>query len=184
MTIIVVSGGAENPGLLSMDHMIESEENGDPFEVLDFDFENDVALLPYSSGTTGLPKGVQLTHQNLVANMSQMIIPKEELDFIKPATGMFKGSVSPFSSLFLYCHSIIEIDTKCSLYFSETFQPSTVCVLPLFHIFGSFVTSLPTMQVGGKVSFLPAFEPTSFLKALQTRKVNCILKYFDDFALS
>lgn len=100
MTIIVVSGGAENPGLLSMDHMIESEENGDPFEVLDFDFENDVALLPYSSGTTGLPKGVQLTHQNLVANMSQMIIPKEELDFIKPATGMFKGSVSPFSSLF------------------------------------------------------------------------------------
>ena len=100
MTIIVVSGGAENPGLLSMDHMIESEENGDPFEVLDFDFENDVALLPYSSGTTGLPKGVQLTHQNLVANMSQMIIPKEELDFIKPATGMFKGSVLPFSSLF------------------------------------------------------------------------------------
>ncbi|XP_076643956.1 uncharacterized protein LOC143354090 [Halictus rubicundus] len=30
---------------------------------------NDVAILPYSSGTTGLPKGVMLTHKNLVANM-------------------------------------------------------------------------------------------------------------------
>lgn len=30
---------------------------------------NDVAILPYSSGTTGLPKGVMLTHKNLVSNM-------------------------------------------------------------------------------------------------------------------
>ncbi|MEZ4869831.1 MAG: 4-coumarate--CoA ligase family protein [Caldilineaceae bacterium] len=33
----------------------------------------DVAVLPYSSGTTGLPKGVMLTHYNLVANVAQMV---------------------------------------------------------------------------------------------------------------
>ena len=33
---------------------------------------DDLAALPYSSGTTGLPKGVQLTHRNLVANLLQM----------------------------------------------------------------------------------------------------------------
>ncbi|MGD6957145.1 long-chain-fatty-acid--CoA ligase [Rossellomorea aquimaris] len=36
----------------------------------EFDFENDVALLQYTGGTTGFPKGVMLTHKNLVANAS------------------------------------------------------------------------------------------------------------------
>ncbi|WP_435989938.1 AMP-binding protein [Rossellomorea sp. LjRoot5] len=35
-----------------------------------FDFENDLALLQYTGGTTGFPKGVMLTHKNLVANAS------------------------------------------------------------------------------------------------------------------
>jgi acyl-CoA synthetase (AMP-forming)/AMP-acid ligase II len=32
----------------------------------------DVVVLPYSSGTTGLPKGVMLTHRNLLANLAQI----------------------------------------------------------------------------------------------------------------
>ena len=37
----------------------------------DIDPAEDLAVLPYSSGTTGLPKGVMLTHRNLVANVLQ-----------------------------------------------------------------------------------------------------------------
>lgn len=36
------------------------------------DARRDVVALPYSSGTTGGPKGVMLTHRNLVANMVQL----------------------------------------------------------------------------------------------------------------
>ena len=37
------------------------------------DLDEHVVCLPYSSGTTGLPKGVMLTHRNLVTNMDQAL---------------------------------------------------------------------------------------------------------------
>ncbi len=40
---------------------------------VEVDPHEDLIVLPYSSGTTGLPKGVMLTHYNLVANMVQVL---------------------------------------------------------------------------------------------------------------
>jgi acyl-CoA synthetase (AMP-forming)/AMP-acid ligase II len=61
--------------------VLGESEVGTPFPAL-FDAESDppegdvapddLAVLPYSSGTTGLPKGVELTHRNLVANLCQI----------------------------------------------------------------------------------------------------------------
>jgi acyl-CoA synthetase (AMP-forming)/AMP-acid ligase II len=55
------------------------KDGGEPPEV-DIDPAEDLVALPYSSGTTGLPKGVMLTHRNLVANLCQMAAPHEMTD--------------------------------------------------------------------------------------------------------
>lgn len=39
------------------------------------DPRGDLLFLPYSSGTTGMPKGVMLTHRNMVANVAQITAP-------------------------------------------------------------------------------------------------------------
>jgi acyl-CoA synthetase (AMP-forming)/AMP-acid ligase II len=51
---------------------LESLPQGESAAAADVDPEADLAVLPFSSGTTGLSKGVMLTHRNLVANMEQI----------------------------------------------------------------------------------------------------------------
>jgi acyl-CoA synthetase (AMP-forming)/AMP-acid ligase II len=55
---------------------------------------NDLVALPYSSGTTGLPKGVMLTHRNLVANLCQF------QDALGTGTGERLIAVLPFFHIY------------------------------------------------------------------------------------
>ena len=57
----------EAPGLRCIDDLM-----GDPLAAqVPVDLDAHVLALPYSSGTTGLPKGVMLSHRNMVVNVDQ-----------------------------------------------------------------------------------------------------------------
>ncbi|MEP6570186.1 MAG: 4-coumarate--CoA ligase family protein [Acidobacteriota bacterium] len=66
--------GAEIDGATSFSSLLNSDGK---FPKVIINPREDLVALPYSSGTTGLAKGVMLTHYNLVANMCQM----EGLDY-------------------------------------------------------------------------------------------------------
>lgn len=68
---IMVIGEAE--GCRPFSSLLEDDGKWFP-ENVDLDPKNDVIVLPFSSGTTGLPKGVMLTHTNLIANLQQMCL--------------------------------------------------------------------------------------------------------------
>lgn len=57
------------------------KDRSNPLPWREFDPHTTLASLPYSSGTTGLPKGVKLSHSNLVTNVYQTLTPGEPETF-------------------------------------------------------------------------------------------------------
>ncbi|XP_066245804.1 uncharacterized protein pdgy [Euwallacea similis] len=118
----------------------------------------DAAILPYSSGTTGLPKGVRLTHGNIVANLTQSSHPS--VDFFESASGNFQEvtpGVLPMFHIYGFTAATIKLMTKgVKVVTLPRFQPETfIDVLknyPITTIFAApplilFLTHYPDVKV-------------------------------------
>ena len=82
---------------------------------------DDVAVLQYTGGTTGVSKGAVLLHRNVIANVLQSEAWNQPVTKLVPA--------------------------------SE--QLTTVCALPLYHIFAFTVGMMLSMRTGGKLILIP-----------------------------
>lgn len=81
--VIVLDGAA---GHLALADLLAENE---PAPTVSIDPATHVAVLPYSSGTTARPKGVMLSHRNLVANVEQArglltVVPDDKLLAVLP----------------------------------------------------------------------------------------------------
>jgi acyl-CoA synthetase (AMP-forming)/AMP-acid ligase II len=110
---IVVLDGAE--GHSSLADLLATEA---PVPDVTINPAEDLAVLPYSSGTTGLAKGVMLTHRNIVAN----ILQKQALAPMSDQTRIL--AVLPF--FHIYGMTII---MNCGL-----FAGSTIVTMPKFEL--------------------------------------------------
>ena len=122
-------------------------------EVPDFDYNEDVMVIPYSSGTTGPPKGVELTHK-YVSNVNH---PRLFLRFF------LRNMVSNMEQI--ACPDMGYFNPQ-----DRDFREVTVCVLPLYHVYAMNVTMSNILKVGGKMVCLPSFNSLSFLNAMITYK--------------
>ncbi|MGC0316381.1 AMP-binding protein [Kitasatospora acidiphila] len=103
-----------------------------PAPVPAIDPATDLAALPYSSGTTGLPKGVMLTHQSIATNLSQV-------DAVRPVhPGERMLAVLPYFHIYgltMLMHRPLRAG-------------GTVIVLPRFDL-EQFLTAIQQYQVEG-----------------------------------
>jgi len=60
----------QEEGVLTAEEILATTDANPP--QLSFDVVNDLAVLQYTGGTTGVSKGAMLTHRNIVANALQM----------------------------------------------------------------------------------------------------------------
>ena len=87
---VIVAGTAAPIGAMTWDQMI-GRAFGDPPSIEPS--SDDLAVLAYTSGTTGRPKGAMLTHENLLANLDQMsktgLLAEAEDDVVLLALPLF-----------------------------------------------------------------------------------------------
>ncbi|VDN19617.1 unnamed protein product [Cylicostephanus goldi] len=69
-------------GVISWNEVVRTRYNPKTVPKADIDLDKDMIILPYSSGTTGSPKGVMLSHRNFGTMMN--IYLKHEATNIVP----------------------------------------------------------------------------------------------------
>ncbi|WP_416976442.1 4-coumarate--CoA ligase family protein [Streptomyces sp. T028] len=117
------------PGHRSLIDMLASAA---PEPQVDIDPVEDVAALPYSSGTTGTPKGVMLTHRQIATNLAQL----------EPAISAGPGdrilAVLPFFHIY----------GLTALMNAPLRRGATVVVLPRFDL-ETFLAAIQTHRITG-----------------------------------
>ncbi|MBC7434944.1 MAG: long-chain-fatty-acid--CoA ligase [Bdellovibrionales bacterium] len=102
---------------------------------------DDVAVLQYTGGTTGVSKGAVLLHRNVIANVIQSEV------WNQPAMDKVPKSE----------------------------QPTSVCALPLYHIFAFTVGMMLTMRTGGKLILIPnPRDMPAMLKELSKHTIHSL----------
>ncbi|MFE2375436.1 4-coumarate--CoA ligase family protein [Streptomyces sp. NPDC059398] len=105
---------------------------GAPVPAVAIDPADDIAVLPYSSGTTGTPKGVMLTHRSLATNLAQLH------PFARMGPGERILAVLPFFHIY----------GLTALLNAPLRYGATVVVLPRFEL-GQFLAAIEEHRING-----------------------------------
>jgi 4-coumarate--CoA ligase len=95
--IILVQKGTDFPQFVTVPDLIKIGQSAPeiiPLKLRPYEGKTKVALLNFSSGTSGLPKGVLITHANLISNICQMY----ELENPPPTDAVCNGGLPFFHS--------------------------------------------------------------------------------------
>ncbi|AQU78475.1 AMP-binding protein [Planococcus faecalis] len=125
--------------------------------------ENDLAHIAYTGGTTGSPKGVMITHANLVSNITQIAAW---------TAGAFPILDSDGALRFVAVEQDREIYKK--KYLIPLGEEVRLSPSPLFHITGGIGMIVSPMAQGVTTLLPDRFVPTQFLDLIEKYSVSSI----------
>jgi len=125
----------------------------------------DVAVLQYTGGTTGLPKAAMLTHYNVVANLYQ-IMPLTEImrNWLKSHRIIREEGK----------YVVIDLDGKEYRTFRDYYEndySSRCAILPWYHIYGQTVDLNNGLATGDTLVVFARFEPEKILEAIERYRI-------------
>jgi long-chain acyl-CoA synthetase len=146
------------PGTMEMTALLKEHPPEAP--QVDIDVYNDLAHLAYTGGTTGLSKGVMLTHRNVVVNALQFSnwpagAQIEVRDGIP--TRVFPPGVNPLRD------RALAMD-----------QETALVVVPWFHAMGTIGYLNGLVNGGTTMVVFPRFDPKEYLDAVQKYKATAL----------
>ncbi|KAF2728759.1 phenylacetyl-CoA ligase-like protein [Polyplosphaeria fusca] len=143
------TGGKTAPnGMKTVDNLISEGEKLPRLEPLAWksgDGARKTAFLCYSSGTSGLPKGVMISHRNVIANTLQIAAYEKKFR-----------------------------DAKIGVGNQSDYIENALGLLPMSHIYGLVVICHASVYRGDGVVVLPKFEFATTLQAIESYKINSL----------
>jgi long-chain acyl-CoA synthetase len=130
----------EDDVLIHYNTLMDQNPEPQPFPPVDINPKEDVAVIQYTGGTTGLPKGALLSHYNIVANIYQI---KQVTDYMKQE--YLKEDIAAISVLPWY-----------HIY-------GQTCELAQAPVLGSKAFVLAIFDVGKIVEIIQKYQPNTML---------------------
>lgn len=136
---------------------------------INWNIKEDIAVLQYTGGTTGLPKAAMLTHYNVVSNVCQHI----------PFTEVIRKWVKSHRVLREEGDCVVlDFDGKEYKTFKDYYEKdysARITVLPWYHIYGQTVDLSIGLTTGDLLVVFARFEPEKILEAIEKYKISVFM---------
>lgn len=145
ITPITVRAESADTGLANWNELLDTEPESNSIEIQ----PDDDACIFYTSGTTGRPKGAQLTHRGCISNIWSMMFSASLQRLIGEKKGLLEPGADPII-------------------------PSALVTTPLFHVTANNCAAHATTIAGGRLTHMYKWDAGEALKIVEAEKITSL----------
>ena len=145
ITPITLRAESADTGVANWNELLDTEPEANNIEIQ----PDDDACIFYTSGTTGRPKGAQLTHRGCISNIWSMMFSASLQRLIGEKKGLLEPGADPIT-------------------------PSALVTTPLFHVTANNCAAHATTIAGGRLTHMYKWDAGEALKIVEAEKITSL----------